>query len=91
MSQMTDSSSSEGVIGGTWVATRSNVLGTYYRYEPRDSAFEAKIDSKAEFFCPIRDSQLDSEIERCEAELLHSASWLVFLKNQKLTGGGKNP
>ena len=85
---MTDSSSSEPVIGGTWVATRSNVLGTYYRYVPRDNAFEKKIDSHLEFFCPIVESELDYEIERCDAELLHHASWLVFLKNQKLTDRG---
>ena len=70
------------VSTGKWVATRSNVLGTYYRYVLEGS------DQTAECFLPLVEADLDDEIERTEAELLMIASWHVFLRNAKLTDRG---
>lgn len=84
-------SDKEPVVGGTWVEARHNVLGQYYEYIPRDNSFEKGIAGGQVFFLPYSDDEFEAELDRVEAELLLLASWHVFLKNQKLTGRGKNP
>ena len=73
------------IVTGRWVPSRSNVLGTYYKY-----VLDGSPDGD-EFFLPMRLDELDEEIRKTEAELMMIASWNVFLRNVKLTDRGENP
>jgi hypothetical protein len=73
-------------VTGRWIpSSRTNVLGTYYKYVLEGSS------QTEEFLLPHGSDHLDDEIRKIEAELLMLASWNVFLRNAKLTGRGKNP